>query len=56
MQYTAICRAVKIDNFWLKNSDGFLIFAQNKGYENNVYLCKSQFYYIRVGYYIGVLV
>ena len=34
MQYTAIFHGCKIDNFQMKNSDRFLIFAQNidRGY------------------------
>ena len=65
----------KIENFQMKNSDIFLISAQNidlgyslepprwggsNGYpqsmflnrnkKNNVYPCKTQFYYIKVGF------
>ena len=37
----------KTENFQMKNSDIFHISAQKK---NNVYPCKPQFYYIKVGF------
>ena len=48
----------KTENFQIKNSDIFPISAQNidcrysleKNKENNVYPCKPQFYYIKVGF------
>ena len=65
MQYTAIFHGCKNDNFQMKNCDIFLIFAQNINCEadltrtqnlyfgakvkKNVYPCKPQFYYIKVG-------
>ena len=60
VQYTAIFHGYKNDNFQMKNCDIFLIIAQNIdcGIHNlcfgakirkNVYPCKPQFYYIKVG-------
>ena len=64
MQYTAISHGCKNGNFQMKKNDAFLIFAQNiieavltsthnlcleQNLENNVYLCKPQFYYMKVG-------
>ena len=64
MQFTAICHCCKNANVPFKIFDFFLIFAQNidRGYTleppesvfrsknmKNVYPCKSQFYYIKVG-------
>ena len=52
MQHTAIFHARKNDNFHLNFFYYFLIFAQNIdcGYTlDNVYPCKPQFYYIKVG-------
>ena len=44
----------KNENFQMKNSDNFHISAQNKDCgrdkKNNVYPCKPQFYYIKVGF------
>ena len=55
----------KTENFQIKNSDSFLISAQNincgyslelpsmflsRNKKNNVYPCKPQFYYIKVGF------
>ena len=60
MLYTAIFHSSKNDKFLDKKLINFLIFAQNiasvptisvleqKG-EQNVYPCKPQFYYIKVG-------
>ena len=45
MQYTAIFHGCKNVNFPMKNYNIFLIFAQNI----DVYTCKPQFYYIKVG-------
>ena len=65
MYYTAIFHGCKKDNFHMKNCDVFVIFAQNIDCEavltsthnlcfrakirKNVYPCKHQFYYIKVG-------
>ena len=40
----------KTENFQIKNSDIFHISAQSRNKKNNVYLCKPQFYYIKVGF------
>ena len=55
MKYTAIFHGCKNDNFRMKILYIFLIFAQNMdcGYtleppQYNTYLCKPQFYYIKV--------
>ena len=73
-KYTEIF-TTKNENFQMKNSDNFHIFAQNidceyslepphrggsneypqsmflsRDKKNNVYLCKPQFYYIKVGF------
>ena len=42
----------KNENFQVKNSDIFHISAQNmsRNKKNNVYPCKPQFYYIKVGF------
>ena len=58
MQYTAIFHGCKNVNFQMKKYNIFLIFAQNIDcvytcfrvkVSKNVYPCKSQFYYIKVG-------
>ena len=49
-QYTVIFHGCKNDNFQVKNCDIFpTINALEQKSENNVYPCKPQFYYIKVG-------
>ena len=50
VQYTAIFQGCKKDNFQMKNCDEnpqSMFWSKNK--KNNVYPCKPEFYYIKVG-------
>ena len=56
MEYSSIFHGCKNNNFQMKNCDLFLIFAQNIDYgytletsTHDVYPCKPQFHYIKVG-------